>query len=111
MRDTIIDQAIKNSVGNRKYAKGYNGFLQYKELISNPGQIAKGYYNGKLYKAIERAKSIISTNWKRIWDDIHSYNSIFLDKDEDLEDYRRGVSFSGPAIRLNVSQADAKGFA
>lgn len=111
MRDTIIDQAIKNSVGNRKYSKGYNGFLQYKELISNPGQIAKGYYNGKLYKAIEWAKSIISTNWKRIWDDIHSYNSIFLDKDEDLEDYRRGVFFSGPAIRLNVSQADAKGFA
>lgn len=111
MRDTIIDQAIKSSVGSRKYAKGYNGFLQYKELISNPGQIAKGYYNGKLYKAIERSRNIINTNWKRLWNDIQSYNSIFLDKDESLEDYRRGVFLSGPAIRLNISQAGAKGFA
>lgn len=111
MRDTIIDQAIKDAIGNRKYAKGYNGFIQYNKLISNPEQISKGYYNGKLYHAIDRAKSIITANWKRAFGDIRPYNSIFLDEEENLEDFRRGVFFSGPAIRLSISQTNAKGFA
>lgn len=30
MRNTIIEQAIENSGGNKCFAKGYNGYLQYK---------------------------------------------------------------------------------
>ena len=43
MRDTIIDQSIDNGGGQKRYANGYNGYLQYKTLLESP--IGKNVYS------------------------------------------------------------------
>ena len=108
MRSAIIEQSIDNSIGNRKFAKGYNGYLQYKALIDNPEPISNEYYGSALENALKKAQSITNKNWINVFGDTIPYNSIFLGNEEELESYRRGVFFSGPALRLNVSQKEDK---
>ncbi len=104
MRSAIIDQSIENAGGSKRFAKGYNGYLQYLDLINNPEQISNEYYGTLLEECLNKAKSITKNNWERIFGDVIPYKNIFLGDDEELESYRRGVFFSGPALRLNISQ-------
>lgn len=104
MRGTIIEQAINNNGGNNRFSKGYTGFLQYKKLIDSPEAISKDYYGPILENALKRSKTVSDANWKRRFGDMIPFNNIFLDESEDLESYRRGVFFSGPAVRLNISR-------
>ena len=104
MRNAIIDQAIDSSDGNKRFAKGYNGFLQYKTLLESPEHTSNSYYGTHLEDCVHKAQSILNANWEEVFGDTQTYNSIFLDNPEGIEDFRRGVFFSGP-IRLNVSQS------
>lgn len=104
MRTAIIDQSIENAGGSKRFAKGYNGYLQYKDLIDNPEQIANEYYGELLEKCLNKAKEITKTNWEKAVGNILLYKNIFLGNNEELETYRRGVFFSGPALKLNISQ-------
>lgn len=90
--------------GSKRFAKGYNGYLQYKDLIDNPEQIANEYYGDLLERCLNKAKDITNTNWEKAIGGILPYKNIFLGNYEELETYRRGVFFSGPALRLNISQ-------
>ena len=107
-RGVIIDQAIEGNGGNKRFANGYNGYLQYKTLIETPEHISNEYYGGMLESCLKKANSIIQTNWERVFGKMEPYKSIFLGDIEDIEDFRRGVFFSGPAMRLNISQKDDK---
>ena len=107
MRNAIIDQSIDSAVGNKRFAKGYNGFLQYKSLLESPEHTSNSYYGTRLEDCVHRAQSIIKANWEKAFKDTKPYNSIFLDDPEEIEDFRRGVFFSGP-IRLNISQSGDK---
>lgn len=104
IRSAIIDQSIEDAGGSKRFAKGYNGYLQYLELINNPEQISNEYYGSLLEECLNKAKSITKNNWERIFGDVIPYKNIFLGNDEELESYRRGVFFSGPALRLNIAQ-------
>ena len=104
MRTAIIDQSIENAGGSKRFAKGYNGYLQYKDLIDNPEQIANEYYGDLLERCLNKAKEITKTNWEKAVGSILPYKNIFLGNKEELETYRRGVFFSGPALKLNISQ-------
>ena len=104
MRTAIIDQSIENAGGSKRFAKGYNGYLQYKDLIDNPEQIANEYYGELLEKCLNKAKEITKTNWEKAVGNILPYKNIFLGNNEELETYRRCVFFSGPALKLNISQ-------
>lgn len=104
MRSAIIDQSIENAGGGKRFAKGYNGYLQYLDLINNPEQISNEYYGSLLEECLNKAKTITQNNWERIFGKIIPYKNIFLGNDEELESYRRGVFFSGPALRLNIAQ-------
>lgn len=103
MRTAIIDQSIENAGGSKRFAKGYNGYLQYKDLIDNPEQIANDYYGDLLERSLNKAKEIIKTNWEKVVGNIIPYRNIFLGNKEELETYRKGVFFSGPALKLNIS--------
>ena len=107
MRNAIIDQSIDSTAGNKRFAKGYNGFLQYKALLESPEHTSNSYYGTRLEDCIHRAQSIIKANWEKVFGDTKPYNSIFLDNSEEFEEFRRGVFFSGP-IRLNISQRGDK---
>ena len=104
IRNAIIDQSIENAGGSKRFAKGYNGYLQYKDLIDNPEQIANEYYGDLLEKCLKKANSITRTNWEKAFGKILPYKNIFLGNNEELETYRRGVFFCGPALKLNISQ-------
>ena len=106
MRDTIIDQSIDNVGGQKRYANGYNGYLQYKTLLESPEHISNAYYGDALESCICKSRSFIEKNWEKTFDGIKPYKSIFLDGDEDVEEYRRGVFFSGPAVRLNIAKSN-----
>ncbi len=108
MRNAIIDQAIDNTGGNKRFAKGYNGYLQYKTLIDNPDHISNEYHGRLLEDSINKAQFITRANWERVFGKTKPYKSIFLGECENLEDYRRGVFFSGPAIKMNISQSNDK---
>lgn len=108
MRNAIIDQAIESAGGNKRFAKGYNGYLQYKDLIDNPEHISNEYYGSLLENSIHKVQSITQTNWERTFKKTEPYKSIFLDDIANLEEYRKGVFFSGPALKLNISQANDK---
>ncbi len=107
MRSIIIDQSIDGGNGQKRYANGYNAYLQYKNLVDNHGQVYDDCYGDTLSKCIERAKSITGKNWEKTFKDIPTYNNIFLSDMEELENYRRGVFFSGPILKLNVAQKNA----
>lgn len=107
MRNAIIDQSIDNLSGNKKFAKGYNAYLQYKKLLESPENTSNSYYGDSLEKCVQRAHSIIDTKWKRFFGGTKSYNNIFIDTSEEIEYFRRGVFFSGP-IKLNISPIGEK---
>ena len=107
MRNAIIDQSIDSIWGNKKFAKGYNGFLQYKTLLETPEHTSNTYYGSQLEDCIRRAKTIIENNWEKLFGETKPYNSIFLDTPEEIEAFRRGVFFSGP-MKLNISQSGDK---
>lgn len=104
MRNTIIDKSIENAGGTNRFAKGYNGYLQYLNLFDNSEQIANEYYGELLEKCLDRAKETTKSKWEKVVGDIIPYKSIFLADIEELGTYRRGVFFSGPALKLNISQ-------
>ncbi len=106
MRNAIIDQSLDESRGTNRFSKGYKGYLQYKTLLENPGHIANDYYGEILEKSLCRAQSVIDTNWEKMMGKIEPFKSIFLAHDESIEDYRRGVFFCGPTLRLNISQSN-----
>lgn len=108
MRNAIIEQAIDKSDGNRRFAKGYNGYLQYKQLIDMADHVSNEYYGMLLDDNLKKTQSIITKNWEKVLGQTEPYKNIFLGKIEDLEDFRRGVFFSGPALKLNVSRATDK---
>ncbi len=103
IRDTIITQSIDNAGGSNRFAKGYNGYLQYKNLIDTPEYISNEYYGRILENCLNKAQKITETNWKKRLGKVAPYKNIFLGNIEELETYRRGVFFSGPAFRLNIS--------
>lgn len=107
MRNAIIEQSIDGAIGNKRFAKGYNGFLQYKSLLETPEHTSNSYYGSRLEDCVYKAKSIISSNWEKSFGKTIPFNSIFLDTPEEIEDFRRGVFFSG-AIKLNISQSGDK---
>lgn len=108
MRNAIIDQAIDRSGGNRRFAKGYNGYLQYKQLIDMADHVSNEYYGNLLDDNLKKAHQIITTNWEKALGQTEPYKNIFLGEIEDLENFRRGVFFSGPALKLNVSKSTDK---
>lgn len=107
MRNAIIDQAIDSTYGNKRFAKGYNGFLQYKSLLDSPEHTSNSYYGTRLEDCVRKAREIINSNWEKAFGETKPYNSIFLDTPEDIEEFRRGVFFSGP-IKLSISQSGDK---
>lgn len=107
IRDVIIDQSINANFGSQRFAKGYNGFLQYRALLGSPENTSDSYYGSLLENCMDKAKSIIESNWMKELGETKPYNSIFLDTPEDIETFRRGVFFSGP-IKLNISQSGDK---
>ena len=108
MRNTIIEQAIENNGGAKRFAKGYNGYLQYKTLIESDKHVSNQYYGDALETCLKTSQAIVNKNWNRHFENIEPYKSIFLDKIDDLETYRRGVFFSGPALKLNIGQKNDK---
>ncbi|MBR5972515.1 MAG: hypothetical protein IK017_07675 [Paludibacteraceae bacterium] len=108
MRNAIIDQVIENSGGGKRFLKGYNGYLQYKQLIDMADHVSDEYYGNLLDDSLNRAKNIITTNWEKTLGKTEPYKNIFLGDIEDLEDFRRGVFFSGPALKLNISKSNDK---
>ena len=107
IRNVIIEQSIENDGGPKRFAKGYNGFLQYKSLLESPEHTSDSYYGKALEECVNRAKSDIIRNWKRKFNDTIPYKSIFIDNIKEIEEFRRGVFFSGP-VRLNVAQSNDK---
>lgn len=108
MRNAIIDQAIESSRGKNRFSKGYNGYLQYKQLIDMAEHVSDEYYGSLLDDSLNKANNIISTNWEKTLGKTEPYKNIFLGDIEELEDYRRGVFFSGPTLKLNVSKSNDK---
>lgn len=104
MRNAIIDQSIESAYGNKRFAKGYNGFLQYKTLLESPDHTSNSYYGTLLEDGINKAQTAINNNWKKLFGEIKPYKSIFIDNPEEIENFRRGVFFSG-ATKLNISQS------
>ena len=105
MRNTIIEQAIDNYSGSNRFAKGYNGYLQYKQLIDNPEHISDEYHGELLHECLNKANNTIKSSWNKVFGNTIPYKNIFLGDIEDLENYRRGVFFSGSGLRLNVSNS------
>lgn len=107
MRNAIIDQSIDGAIGNKRFAKGYNGFLQYKALLDSPEHTSNSYFGTHLEDCLHKAQSIINTNWDKAFGKTKPYNSIFIDTPGEIEEFRRGVFFSGP-IKLSISQSGDK---
>ena len=99
MRNAIIDQAIKSDGGYRKFANGYNGYLLYRQLATS-SEIVSG---SELEKGMNIATKVVDSNWQKLMKKTKPYTDIFLSEGEDIEYYRRGVFFSGPAVKLSIS--------
>ena len=104
MRSVIIEQEIEKNGGYNRFAKGYNGYLQYSSLINNSEHLSNAYYGEELEKALVKAQNTTKKNWSRWFNNVPQYNNIFLEGDTELESYRRGVFFSGQTLRLNISK-------
>lgn len=103
IRNTIIDQATKSTEENRRFAKGYDGYLVYNNLIENPELVSTEYHGKSLESSLLSAKNKTQSRWDKEIGNVEPYKNIFLDTIEDIETYRRGVFFSGPTFRLNIS--------
>lgn len=108
MRNTIIDQSMEEVTGNQRLSRGYNGYLQYINLLEKPEHLSTEYYGNSLDEVVRKALFSVQKRWEDIFDKTKPYKNIFLSKEEDIENYRRGVFFSGPIMRINVSQANDK---
>lgn len=104
MRSVIIEQEIEKNGGYNRFAKGYNGYLQYSSLINNSEHLSNEYYGAELEKALVKAQNTTKKNWSRWFNNIPQYNNVFLEGDTELDSYRRGVFFSGQTLRLNISK-------
>lgn len=109
IRNTIIDQAVQGPYSNKRYAKGYNAMLQYRHLLDTPERLDIEYYGDTLEQNITKAKQIAQSKWEKVFKDTEPYHSIFLNKEVDLETYRRGVFMSGNALRLTIAAAPKEG--
>ena len=67
MRNTIIEQAIDNYSGSNRFAKGYNGYLQYKQLIDNPEHISDEYHGELLHECLNKANNTIKSSWNKVF--------------------------------------------
>lgn len=103
MRNVIIEQSINNSEGNKRFSKGYTGYLQYKGLIDSPDHISNEYYGKQLKDCIHKAQATTKSNWYRTFKDVEPYKNILLETSAEIEGYRRGVFFSGSAFKFNIS--------
>lgn len=108
MRSVIIDQSMESAAGRKRFDKGYKGYLHYKDLIDFSENLSDEYYGTLLEDNLNTAKKHIQKNWNKIFKNTKHYKSIFLNNIEDIEEYRRGVFFSGPILKLNISQKDDK---
>lgn len=102
MRDVIIEQSIQASGGINRNTRGYDEYLQYYKLLENKDQITKEYSGDLLENGLTKALIVNDRNWKKIFKDTKRYNNILLGKDESIENFRRGVFFSGPTFKLNI---------
>lgn len=108
MRDVIIEQACKKSMGFNKYSKGYLGYLQYQGLLSGLDTITDKYDGGLLRESLKKAQKICKENWQRRMGEVIPWKDIFLDDSDSIGSYRRGVFFAGPAFKLNICGGNAK---
>ena len=79
--------------------------MQYKQLIDNPEHISDEYHGELLHECLNKANNTIKSSWNKVFGNTIPYKNIFLGDIEDLENYRRGVFFSGSGLRLNVSNS------
>lgn len=108
MRDVIIDQACKKSMGFGKYSKGYLGYLQYLGLLSCKDTITDRYDGELLKESLEKAQKVCQNNWERKMGDVLPYKNIFLTDSDDYSSYRRGVFFAGPTFKLDICGGKAQ---
>lgn len=104
IRNVIIEQSIKNNGGDKRFGKGYDGYLQYNSLINNLEHLSNEYYGEELEKALVKAQNITRKNWSRWFKNVSQFRNIFFEDDTELDNYRRGVFFSGQTFRLNISR-------
>ena len=78
MRNAIIDQAMESSGGRNRFSKGYNGYLQYKQLIDMADHVSDEYYGSLLDDSLNKANNIITTNWEKTLGNTEPYKNIFL---------------------------------
>ena len=107
MRDVIIDQSLGN-LGDYKdrYAKGYQSYLQYKNLIDNQNGLSNIYYGKLMEDCLQKAQHIVKANWQKKFGDIIPYKNIFLEDSEEISTFRRGVFFSGTTFKLNFGNGN-----
>lgn len=107
MRDVIIDKSLE-SLGDYKnrYAKGYQSYLQYKDLIDNQDDLSNIYYGKLLEDSLRKAQHIIKANWEKKFGDIIPYKNIFLEDSEEISTFRRGVFFSGTTFKLDFGNGN-----
>lgn len=104
MRNAIIEQATDSLRGDKRFSKGYKGYLQYKGLVENKDYVS----DDTLSKSLKEVSIVIGKNWEEKFGKTGHYRNIFLGEDEDFEDYRRGVFFSGPTFKFNISRKNDK---
>lgn len=107
IRDVIIDQSLGN-LGDYKdrYAKGYQSYLQYKNLIDNQNGLSNIYYGKLMEDCLQKAQHIVKANWQKKFGDIIPYKNIFLEDSEEISTFRRGVFFSGTTFKLNFGNGN-----
>lgn len=106
MRNVIIDQSI-GGVGERKwqkrYSKGYQSYLQYKDLIENEEVLSYEYHGQQLAESLQNARKATNYLWQKKFGDIMPYKNILPRDSDETEKFRRGVFFSGPTFMLNLN--------
>lgn len=107
MRDVIIDQSLGN-LGDYKnrYAKGYQSYLQYKNLIDTQEDLSNIYYGKLMEDSLQKAQHIVKANWQKKFGEIIPYKNIFLEDSEEISTFRRGVFFSGTTFKLNFGSGN-----
>ena len=76
MREVIINQATDQYSSQKRFGKGYSGFLEYRSMINSPEQISNGYYNSLLEDAITKANRQNVKLWKGTMKDTEPVNNI-----------------------------------
>lgn len=102
MRNCLIDQSIDNGIGAKRYMSGYDGYLQWKDLLQKKDLLSNNHFVN-IEQTIDKSIKITDSNWKKKMGDVLTYPNIFLEENEDMEEYRKGVFFSGPINKLSIS--------